>query len=141
VIFPSGQFQSPAALYTSGVGKLEVSADGVDFFEVPGALATQLFPTQGYVDAGPFDPSPGPVLTDFHKPVNPALTLSSFDGLSYAQAVALYEGAGGGMSVDIGAAVDDLGRPAGLSSVFVRSRHNLGDKPLSLDAFSVVPDR
>lgn len=140
VDFPSGQFYSPAALYTSGVGKLEVSADGVNFFEVPGALATQLFPTQGYVDAGPFDPLPGTVPTDFHKPVNPALALSSFDGLSYAQAVALYEGSGGGMSVDIGAAVDSEGHPAGLTSVSYVRVTNLGDKPLSLDAFSVVPE-
>jgi hypothetical protein len=131
---------NPAFLFTSGTGKLEVSANGQDYFEIPGAMASRLFPTLGYSDSGPVDGVPGLVPTDFHKPVNPALTLSAFDGLTFAQAVVLYEGSGGGMPVDIAGAVDGLGYPAGLSSISYVRVTNVGTSTLSIDAFSVVPE-
>jgi hypothetical protein len=98
--YPSGQIGSPAALFGLGLATIEVSADGNTFFPVPG-LADGLFPTQAYLDSGPFDPVPGLVPTNFQRPVNPALSLNDFSGLSYAQALALYDGSGGGTPVDI----------------------------------------
>ena len=46
-------------MYSVGAGKIEVSENGVDFFEIPNVLADQLFPTQGYIDVGPQDSVPG----------------------------------------------------------------------------------
>src|SRR5262249_17490178 len=47
--------------------------------------------------------------SNFLRPVNPSLTLADFNGLSYAQSLALYDGSGGGTPIDIG--------PTGLASV------------------------
>lgn len=110
--YPNGRIGSPPGLFGAGNARVEVSADGVSFVPVSPAVDA-LFPTQGYLDGGPYDATAGGVPTDFLKPINPALTLSSFGGLSYAQALALYDGSGGGTPIDIA--------EAGLSSVsFVR---------------------
>lgn len=135
--FPSGQIGTPAALFGADLATVEVSADGVSFFPValPGA---GLFPTQGFLDVSPFQGSPGSVPSQFLKPVDPSLTLSSFDGLSYADALALYDGSGGGAPIDIAA--------SGLSSVsFVRvSLPDDGDPGTALtaeiDALARVPE-
>ncbi len=87
-------------------GLIEVSSDGVTFFAVPGS-ADGLFPTNAYADiVDPFATTPGAVLADFTRPVDP-----SFDtnGKTFAEIVAGYAGSGGGLGVDIG--------PTGLSSI------------------------
>jgi hypothetical protein len=138
--YPNGQMTTPAGLGSVGAGKIEVSENGVDFFEIPNVLADQLFPTQGYNDSGPQDFLPGSSPSDFFKPVDPALTLSDFDGLSYQQALALYNGSGGGTPIDLGAAVDGAGRPAGLTQAhYVRISH-LGDGSTEIDALVAVPE-
>ncbi len=92
-------------------GRIEVSADGITFIEVPGVAADGAFPTLGYRDVTePFPSEAGAVPTDFTRPVDP-----SFDpmGLTTAQIAAAYAGSGGGAGVDIGS--------VGLTSVsFVR---------------------
>jgi len=93
---------SPAELFQPESGRIEVSGDGVNFFEIPGWTADNLFPTLGYLDVEGFSGTPGNVPTNFLRPMNPALTLSSFDGLTYDQALALYDGSGGGTPIDIG---------------------------------------
>lgn len=138
--FPNLTTGNPAALFGPGQGKIEVSADGIDFYEIPGSLADQLFPTQGYLDSGPFDPTPGNTPTDFFKPVDPALTLQDFADKTYAEILALYNGSGGGLPIDLAAAVDSLGQPAGLiSASYVRvSQLDTGDT--TIDAFVAVPE-
>lgn len=136
--YPNGTIGSPASLYGFGFGRIELSADGVNFFELPGWTADTLFPTQAYQDVDPLSSTPGSVPTDFFKPVNPALTLSDFDGLTYAQALALYDGSGGGTPIDIGL--------AGLS-VVTHVRISVEDdfnpstfRSAEIDAITVVPE-
>lgn len=97
-------------------GAVAVSADGVTFFNVAGE-ADGLFPTNGYADiTEPFTQAPGLVLADFTRPVN-----SSFNpvGKTFAQIIAGYGGAGGGLGIDIG--------PTGLSSIsYVRISNPVG---------------
>lgn len=130
--FPNGVIGSPPVLFAEPAD-VEVSADGVNFHAVSG-FADDLFPTQGYLDVTPFDPNPGSMPTDFLRPVNPALTLADFDGLTYAQALALYDGSGGGTPIDIGA--------TGLSAIsFVRVSVPVGaGYSAEIDAFANVPE-
>lgn len=111
ILFGNAGFQSeefaglvqtnPATMFGAGAGRIELSSDGVSFHTVPGLTPDRLFPTQGYLDVAGFSDTPGSVATNFLKPVNPALTLSSFDGLTYEQSLALYDGSGGGTPIDI----------------------------------------
>ncbi len=83
-----------------------VSQNDVNFYQlqVPnGYGADDSFPTQG---------SGNPLV-----PVNPSLTLSSFVGLTDAQALSLYNGSAGGASFSISWAVDANGNPVDLSSI------------------------
>jgi len=98
--FPSVSQEAPARLFDSDLLHIELSADGVNFFPVA-QLGDRLFPTQGYLDSGAFDSSPGAVPPNFRRPVNPGLGLADFNGLSYEDSVALYAGSGGGAPIDI----------------------------------------
>jgi hypothetical protein len=131
--YPNGVNSNPAFLFGVGGANIEISADGQNFVPVA-PLADSLFPTQGYLDSGPFDAVPGTVPTDFRRPMNPSLNLSSFDGLNYAQSLALYDGSGGGTPIDIAG--------SGLGAVnFVRISVPLNASgPAEIDAFSVVPE-
>ena len=93
---------APLAWTSFDGGIVEVSEDGENWHLVRKVEADGLFPTMGYVDAGPYDTEPGRVETDFRKPVDPALTLDDFLGLDNDGIVALYNGAGGGAGIDIG---------------------------------------
>jgi len=80
-------------------GVIEVSADGVEFFEITGVDADGSFSTLGYRDViDPFSPTPGAVETDFTRPVDPA-----FDpiGKTLAEIAAGYAGSGGGAGIDL----------------------------------------
>jgi len=132
VDFPNGQLGDPPA--TFGVDPMEVSVsnDGVTFVSL-GTFSEGLFPTQGYLDSDPFDAGPGSVLTDFTRPIDPALTLSDFSGLPYEQALALYDGSGGGTPIDIAA--------AGHTSIsFLRIAGVAAGVSIEIDAFAAVPE-
>lgn len=97
--YPSGIM---AGVFSAGGGVVEVSADGVNWFTVSGAVADGMYPTLGYLDlASAYSPTPGSVLADFTRPVDPAFDPT---GLSFAQIVAGYAGSGGGAGIDLGAA-------------------------------------
>lgn len=98
--YPTGQQRSPALSLGADRFNVEVSADGVTYLPLS-VRADRLFPAQGWLDSGPYDVVPGTRPTNFLKPVNPALTLSDFNGLSYAQCMALYDGSGGGIPLDL----------------------------------------
>lgn len=84
-------------------GIVEVSPDGDQWTAVPDIDVDGLYPTLGYIDAGPFDEEPGLLLTDPRRPVDPALTLDDFIGESHEQVVEMYAGSAGGIGIDIGA--------------------------------------
>lgn len=110
-------------------GDIEVSSDGNVFVPVTGA-ADGLYPTNGYADvSGPFTTTPGAVKARFTQPVDPAFNPV---GKTFAEVIAGYDGAGGGLGIDIGA--------AGLSSIsYVRITNPAGatDTP-DIDAFADV---
>ncbi len=117
---------------------IEVSGDNVNWFNVT-PTADGLFPTQGYLDSGIFGTDDffvpnGGVETDYFKPMNPALTLNDFLGLSYAQALALYDGSAGGTAIDIS--------ETGLSSVsYIRFSVPQGaGYNAEIDAVTIVPE-
>lgn len=134
--FPDGVASDPVFAFGLDDAFIEVSADGSSWAPL-GTVQTGRFPTDGYLDSGPFDATAGSVLSDFQTPVDPSLTLANFDGLSLAQIRALYAGSGGGTPIDIAS--------SGLSVVeYVRvSVPDDLDPTTSLnaevDALSVVP--
>jgi len=135
--FPDASHLSSATLFDADAALIEVSTDGINFFSVA-PLADRLFPTQGYLDSLAFDAVPGLLPTNFTRPVNPALTLADFDGLTRAQAVGLYGGSGGGTGIDLAA--------VGLSSIqYVRisvpdDGNSLTRRKAEIDAFATVPE-
>lgn len=141
LIFGNGSFVDGS--YPSGVvsGIMEegpftvsVSADGTRFVPLAGTYHDALFPALGYLDLpGPYALKPGNVPSDFTRPVNPALTLNHFQGKTFAEVVALYDGSGGGLPLDIG--------PTGLGEVFyVRIDVPAGATSPEFDAFAAVPE-
>ncbi len=81
---------------------ISVSQDGANWYTYnSGPYGDALFPTNAFLwdsaDAAWTD-----VQSDFTKPVNPALTDADFKGLTAAQAIALYDGSGGGAGFDLG---------------------------------------
>ena len=109
-------------------GKIEVSADGVEFFAIPGREAESDFPTLGYLDlATPFTEVRGRVPSDFRVPVDPAIDPM---GMDWGQLLAAYGRSGGGVGIDIAS--------VGLSEVnFVRITAGDGASP-DIDAVMVV---
>ncbi|MBX3411847.1 MAG: PEP-CTERM sorting domain-containing protein [Pirellulales bacterium] len=100
--YPNGQAGTPPFIFGGGVAHVEVSEDGIAW--VPLGLHTFNVPTNGYLDAGPFDGTPGSVFSDFGKPFTG--TLSSFAGLPYSSLsdfdiLDLLDGSGGGTWIDI----------------------------------------
>ncbi len=127
----SGGGGSPGYCFAEG-GVIDVSDDGATWFEIPGAQADGPMPTMGFIDAGPFDSSSGELPTNFRKPMNPAITLSSLQDLDYVDVINAYDGSGGGMGVDLAS--------VGLNQAhFVRIRQPIGATTSpEIDAVMVV---
>ena len=79
-------------------GRIAVSQDGVTWYAIEGVFADSLFPTQAYKDTSTAQGADGNEVSDFTKPVNPEI---EWNGKSYSEIVALYDGSGGGTGVDI----------------------------------------
>src|ERR1043165_7556579 len=125
--YPTG---TAGGTISAGHGLVDVSADGFNSLQVPGAPAHAELPPLGYADlTDPYATNPGNVLTDFTKPVNPAFNPV---GLQFSQIAAAYNGSGGGSGVDIGA----VGLPA---IQFIRIRNPVGSpETVEIDAVSDV---
>lgn len=123
-------FRAIGVFGSNSQGVLEVSPDGNIWFTVPNVRPDSPFPTLGFSDVlDPFDPTPGSVLADFTKPVDPAFNPI---GLTYTQILAGYNGSGGGTGIDLAS--------VGLSSIsFVRVSLPLSASGnIEIDAFSDV---
>lgn len=135
--WPNGRIGDPAILAAEGPMRVSVSSDGVDFTSL-GDVMEGLFPTQGYLDSGPYDVTRGNVPSDFTRPVDPALSLEDFAGLTFPQVLDLYQGSGGGIPIDIAA--------SGLEAVrFIRIEvfddgDPNNDISVEIDAISTVPE-
>ncbi len=80
-------------------GTVEVSADGISWSLITGAVADGVFPTMGFTDGtDPFGADSASIETNFRVPVDP-----SFDpwGKNYGQLKAGYGVSGGGSPVDL----------------------------------------
>jgi hypothetical protein len=120
-----------AGVVSAGGGIVEVSDNLDTWIVVPGTAAESVFPTLGYSDlTNPYAESPGNVLSDFTRPVNPSF--NAF-GMNFAQIVAAYDGAGGGNGIDIG--------PTGLNSIrYIRITNPVGSGvTVEIDGVSDVP--
>ncbi|MCA9303728.1 MAG: hypothetical protein KC996_06370 [Phycisphaerales bacterium] len=122
---------TPTLFGAGGEATIEVSSDGIHWFTA--AVTTlDLFPTLGYsdfTDATPF--SHGTVQSDFTRAIDPSIALNDLAGISFSDIVALYNGSGGGVGIDISS--------TGLTSAsFVRFTNNSGEA-FEIDAVSVVP--
>jgi hypothetical protein len=102
--WPNGTAGNPVSTFGSGMGKVEVSADGTTWEDLNGGNPI-LFdrPAMFYTNAIPSDTAApnDPQLTDFGKPFDPVGGLSAFNGLTYPQIVTLMDGSGGGTWLDL----------------------------------------
>lgn len=130
--FTTSDFVTPRTTgISSDGGVVEVSADGITWFVVPGA-ADGLFPTLGFSDeVNAFGGPTGNVPSDFTKPVNPAF---NWQNKTLSELITGYDGSGGGLGIDIGAV------GGGLSQIsFVRVSVPAGSGvDVEIDAFSDV---
>ncbi len=124
--FPNGV---AGGVFGAGSGSVEVSADGVNWFLVPGAGADSPFPTLGYLDlSDPYATAAGAVLSDFTRPVDPAFNPM---GLNFAQIVAGYTGSGGGTGIDLAS--------VGLAAIsYVRVANGAPGMTVEIDALADV---
>ncbi len=122
---------NPAIFGSSGIADIYVSADGQDW-RLAAATTLNLFPTLGYADFTETTPlAPGSVETDFTRAMDPTMTLGSLAGLTFAQLIALYDGSGGGVGIDISGTGLDSAR-------YVRIENN-STAAFSVDAVAAVP--
>lgn len=96
-----GQLTCTGALYDEG-GRIEVSADGIDFRELPGLSADGGVPTLGYRDIDAFATIAGAAPTDFTRPVDPVLIdLMLESSVCWDELLIAYDGSGGGTPIDL----------------------------------------
>jgi hypothetical protein len=122
---------NPAIFGPNSAASVYVSADGLDW-RLAATTSLNLFPTLGYSDYTDATPlGPGSVPTDFTRAMDPSLGLSDLANMTFADLVALYDGSGGGVGIDISG--------TGLSAArYVRIENN-GAAAFNIDAVSVVP--
>lgn len=136
--FPNGVVGDPPGMFGLDAAHLELSVDGVDFVDA-GMFTEGFAPSMGFIDSGPFDETPGDVPTDFTRPLDPRLVLDDFAGLDMDGIRALYDGSGGGTSIDVSGL-------AGGDSGFLFARISIADDDdpntslnAEIDGFAVVP--
>lgn len=122
---------NPAMFGSNGIADIYVSADGHDW-RLAAATSLSLFPTLGYTDFTETTPLvPGSIETDFTRAMDPTMNLGSLANLSFAELIALYDGSGGGVGIDIAGTGLDFAR-------FVRIENNSA-AAFNIDAVAVVP--
>ena len=98
------RINSSGAVFGSGDGMtVSVSQDGSTWYTFTSHTAGLYWPTQAFARwdsaAGAWDQT---AISDFTKPMNPNLTPAQFGNLTVVEALALYDGSGGGTAFDIG---------------------------------------
>ena len=122
---------NPFVFGAGGEATIQVSQNGIDWFTAS-ITTLDLFPTLGYSDYATTTPaSTGASESDFAQAMAPSLTLADIANLSFAEIVALYNGSGGGIGIDI--------ESTGLESAsYVRFLNNSGEA-FEIDAVAAVP--
>jgi hypothetical protein len=129
----SGDNSNPAMAYGSGAyggghASVYVSADDKTWFPISSSPATFDNPANGYLDAtDPYQANPGNQLADFGIPFTHSI--SDFNGLDFAQTLALFGNSGGGTWLNLAG--------SGLSQIdYIQFRVPQGDE-LVVDAVSI----
>ncbi len=130
--YPNGTTDATASVFGADSAVVEVSADNLTWHALNGG-APILFNLPGnyYANStGAFDPAPlSPVDADFGKPFTG--TLSDFDGETYAQVLATFDGSAGGTWLDIDSSF-------GLTQVgYVRFSGVAGGQTLEINAVGI----
>lgn len=122
---------NPFVFGAGGEATIQVSQNGSDWFTAS-ITTLDLFPTLGFSDFTVTTPgAPGLIESDFSQAIDPSLGLDDLADLSYAEILALYDGSGGGIGIDIAS--------TGLESAsYVRFINNSGDA-FEIDAVAAVP--
>ena len=117
-------------IYEEG-GQIEVSLDGLEWVLIPDAMADGAFPTLGWQDTEPYSEAAGRIPTDFTKPVNPNRHPNGLIGLDFDAILETYDGAGGGVGIDLAS--------VGLAAIrFVRITNTGVDSTPEIDAIADV---
>lgn len=122
---------NPFIFGAGGEATIQVSQNGTDWFTAS-ITSLDLFPTLGYSDYTTTTPGDlGAIESDFSRAIDPSLTTDDLANLSFAEILALYNGSGGGIGIDIAS--------SGLESAsYVRFLNNSGEA-FEIDAVAVVP--
>ena len=92
---------NPFVFGAGGEATIQVSQNGTEWFTAS-ITTLDLFPTLGYSDYATTTPGAhGSIESDFAQAMDPSLTLDDLAGMSFAEIVALYDGSGGGIGIDI----------------------------------------
>lgn len=122
---------NPFVFGAGGEATIQVSQNGTDWFTAS-ITTLDLFPTLGYSDYTSTTPAAlGAAESDFSRAMDPSLTLDDLANLSFAEIVALYDGSGGGIGIDIASSGLD-------SASYVRFLNDSGEA-FEIDAVAVVP--
>ena len=89
-----------SGIFGADGGIVEVSQDGVEWHVVD-VEADAPWPTIGWLDAGPYDNTPGTQPADVVRPIDPAEQLTGIIGQPYDAIVQVYGGSGGGTGIDL----------------------------------------
>jgi len=118
-------------------GRIAVSQDGLTWYDIAGSTADGLMPTQGFIDTSDKYANDGTIPSDFTKPVAPGVV---WQNKIYAEILALYDGSGGGTSIDIDDAVDELSQPVVLEWIqYAKIYQESGETwSTEIDAFADV---
>ena len=123
--------QNPAVFGAGGEATIQVSQNGADWFTAS-ITTLDLFPTLGFSDfTEPTPGAPGLIESDFSRAIDPSLALSDLANLSFGEIIALYNGSGGGIGIDIDSSGLD-------SASYVRFLNESGEA-FEIDAVAVVP--
>ena len=87
-------------VFSDDGGTVEVSNDGSTWFLIADALADGLWPTNGYMDSGPYDKFEGRIETDFTLPIDPRLDIDHVMHLTSNEIAMYYGTSGGGTGID-----------------------------------------
>ena len=88
-------------LFGADGGDISLSADGVTWVHVDSVIADGPWPTLGWLDAGPYDESPGLVPADPTRAIDPMIDVSLVSGMPHDELVELYDGSAGGVGIDL----------------------------------------
>jgi hypothetical protein len=98
--WPANQaINDPIVTFGGALGVISVSQDGATWYQV--TTTGPIFPMHGYLSSEADAYATGTTPTDYTRPVDPSLSLDDFAGLSLADALALYDGSGGGLGIDL----------------------------------------